>query len=258
MVVLPRRRAALRRLRRLRAAGQGFRGSRSRRSRLVVIVVSEIFGPTVQGEGPALGTRCGFVRLGRCPLACSWCDSAFSWDWSRYDPATELTEMSVDQIVERVETMEVDTIVLTGGEPLLQKGKLEPLVLAFRQRGWKTHVETAGTLSWQTDLVDRWVVSPKLANSGMEAQRRLKFDVLAEFAAIGAAFKFVVVEPSELDEVATIVDRVGAADVWIMPEGTTVEAIAARTAALADAVVARGWNLTTRLHVLAWGDERGR
>jgi organic radical activating enzyme len=113
-----------------------------------VIVVNEIFGPTFQGEGPALGTRCGFVRLGRCNLACEWCDSRFSWDWSRYDPATELHEMSVEDIVAALEPMQVDTIVLTGGEPLLQRSHLEALVRAFRDRGWRTHVETAGTLGW--------------------------------------------------------------------------------------------------------------
>lgn len=223
-----------------------------------MIVVSEIFGPTVQGEGPAIGTRCGFVRLGRCNQACSWCDSKFSWDWSQYDPAQELTELSVEQVVERVAALHVDTVVLTGGEPLLQRSHLEPLVLEFRARGWKTHVETAGTLSWDTDLVDQWVVSPKLANSGMDEERRLKLDVLRGFAGKGAAFKFVVVSPDELDEVASIVDQIGATNVWIMPEGTDPQTIVTRTAELADAVVARGWNLTTRLHILAWGDERAR
>lgn len=223
-----------------------------------MIVVNEIFGPTVQGEGPALGTRCGFVRLGRCNQACAWCDTPWSWDWSRFDPAKELSEMSVDQIVARVAAMHVDTVVLTGGEPLLQRSHLEPLVRAFRTRGWKSHVETAGTLAWDTELIDQWVVSPKLANSGMDEDRRLKFDVLRGFADKGAAFKFVVAQPSELDEVAAIVERIGTTNVWVMPEGTAPEVIARRTRELADAVVARGWNLTTRLHILAWGDERGR
>jgi 7-carboxy-7-deazaguanine synthase len=223
-----------------------------------VITVNEIFGPTFQGEGPALGTRCGFVRLGRCNLACSFCDSRHSWDWSQYDPATELREMSVDDIVGALAPMDVDTIVLTGGEPLLQRSKLDDLVGAFRQRAWKTHVETAGTLWWDTDLVDQWVVSPKLANSGMDEDRRLKYEVLRGFAAKGAAFKFVVVEPADLDEVATVVDRIGTTNVWVMPEGTDAATITRRTAELSDAVIARGWNLTTRLHILAWGDERGR
>lgn len=226
------------------------------------LVISEIFGPTVQGEGPDIGKRCAFVRLGRCNLSCQWCDTPYSWDWSRFDPSTELSEHSVNAIVARVATMAVDTVVLTGGEPLLQQRRLVPLIHAFRRLKWKTHVETAGTMAWDADpkLVDRWVVSPKLANSGMSARRRLRYDVLGRFADAGASFKFVVVEASDLDEVEHIVGRVGIAPaaVWIMPEGIKPRAVAERTAKIADDVIAHGWNLTTRLHVLAWGDTRGK
>ena len=84
-------------------------------------------------------------------------------------------------------------------------------------------------------------------------------DALAGLMATGKAiFKFVVAEPAELDEVASIVDRFSLEPVWIMPEGTDAETVTARMRVLADPVSARGWNLTTRLHVLVWGDERGR
>jgi 7-cyano-7-deazaguanosine (preQ0) biosynthesis protein QueE len=222
------------------------------------VIISEIFGPTVQGEGPALGKRCGFVRLGRCNLACEFCDTAYSWDWSRYDAAEQLSEMSVDEVRERVASMEVDTVVFTGGEPLLQQRELVTLFGALGD--CNVHVETAGTLAWDDDydLVDQWVVSPKLANSGMPEARRLKFDVLEQFAKAKASFKFVVTSVEDLDEIAAIVERVGIANthVWVMPEGTAADVIVERTAALADAVVARRWNLTTRLHVLAWGNQR--
>jgi hypothetical protein len=29
-----------------------------------ILLVSEIFGPTFQGEGPSIGRRCSFLRLG--------------------------------------------------------------------------------------------------------------------------------------------------------------------------------------------------
>ncbi len=225
------------------------------------LVISEIFGPTFQGEGPDLGLRCGFVRLGRCSLACSWCDTPYSWDWSRHDPAQELREMSVDEIVARIEEMGVHSVVVTGGEPLLQQRRLVDLFAALHDLQYMTHIETAGTIAWEgRPSPKRWVVSPKLANSGMDEERRLRVDVLRDFASRFATFKFVVVETSDLDEIADIADRaaIPASSIWAMPEGTSPETIVTRTAALADAVLARGWNLTTRLHVLAWGDQRGR
>jgi 7-cyano-7-deazaguanosine (preQ0) biosynthesis protein QueE len=226
------------------------------------LVISEIFGPTVQGEGPAIGRRCGFVRLGRCNLACTWCDTPYSWDWTRHDPAVELTERSPSSVFEELVAMDVDMVVVTGGEPLLQWRRLPPLLRACRARGWEVHVETAGTLPWvgQGDLVTQWVVSPKLANSGMSIDRRYRPDVLAGFAAAGAAFKFVVTGPADLEEIATIAAEVQIPDraIWVMAEGVDRDKVVRRTAALADAVIMRGWNLTTRLHVLAWGAQRGR
>jgi organic radical activating enzyme len=47
-------------------------------------------------------------------------------------------------------------------------------------------------------------------------------------------------------------------DVWVMPEGADAPTLVARAQRLADAVVARGWHLTPRLHILLWGDQRGR
>src|SRR5687768_9454687 len=96
------------------------------------LVVSEVFGPTWQGEGPSLGRRAGFVRLGRCNLACSWCDTPYTWDWDRFDPAVELTRMSVDAIADRIASMEVPLVVITGGEPLLQQSHLAPLLRRLR------------------------------------------------------------------------------------------------------------------------------
>ncbi len=39
------------------------------------IRVSEIFGPTIQGEGVLIGLPTVFVRSGGCDYRCSWCDS---------------------------------------------------------------------------------------------------------------------------------------------------------------------------------------
>jgi hypothetical protein len=66
-------------------------------------------------------------------------------------------------------------------------------------------------------------------------------------------FKFVVTDTADLDEIAEL----GVAPVWVMAEGTDAATLIARMQALAPAVLARGWGLTPRLHVLLWGNRRG-
>jgi organic radical activating enzyme len=225
------------------------------------LVVSEVFGPTWQGEGPSLGRRAGFVRLGRCNLACTFCDTPYTWRWTDHDPAVELRTATVDDIVTELLVMDVPLVVVTGGEPLLQQSHLPPLLRPLRQRRIDVEIETAGTLTPTDELIDlvtRFNVSPKLANSGNDLDRRLKPDVLAAFEATGrAAFKFVAIDGQDLEEVQEVVDAAGLTDVWVMPEGTDAETIVARGRALIEPVQDRGWNLTTRLHVLLWGDRRG-
>lgn len=207
-----------------------------------------------------LTTSSGFFFAGG--LLVEQCDTPFTWNWDEYDPATELSERAVDEIVEEVAAMGVDRVVITGGEPLLQQRRLLPFLEIAAERGWTIEVETNGTLAPSDDtvrLVTRFNVSPKLANSGVAPEKAIVPGALAALLATGkAAFKFVAADPADLDEVQAIVDAHHLDPVWIMPEGVTPDVVLAGGRALADATTARGWHLTTRLHVLLWGDERGR
>jgi 7-carboxy-7-deazaguanine synthase len=224
---------------------------------MTALTVNEVFGPTIQGEGPSAGHRAGFVRLGRCNLECRWCDESQTWDWSRFDPDVELQKRPSDDVLKDLDAMDVDLVVITGGEPLLQQRALGALVEGCHQRGWRTEVETNGTIA-PVLPVTQWNVSPKLANAGMTNERCYRPDVLRAFEATGrAVFKFVVTDPAELDEVEAIVEECGLTDVWIMPEGTDASVITAGMARLAGDVIDRGWHLTPRLHILIWGDRRG-
>lgn len=225
------------------------------------LVVSEVFGPTFQGEGPSLGRRAGFVRLGRCNLNCSWCDTPYTWDWSRHDPATELRRESVANVVDQLDVMAPELVVVTGGEPLLQQLRLVPLLEACAAKGWPVEVETNGTIAPDDrlrPLVRQWNVSPKLVNSGIPLDKRIRADALAALRSTGAAvFKFVVTKAADLDEVADLVDDHDLTPVWIMPEGTNPNTLLERTRQIAGPTLDRGWNLSPRLHVLLWANERG-
>jgi organic radical activating enzyme len=231
------------------------------------LVVNEIFGPTVQGEGRSLGRRCAFLRLGGCNLSCSWCDTPYTWDWTgagdsgvAYDPREELHRRPVLEVAEELLAFGVDLIVISGGEPLGQQNRLVPLVELLTARGLEIEIETNGTHAADPALVAakvRFNVSPKLAHSGDPVHRRIVPDALKSLAATdGTTFKFVCRDTGDLDEVAGLVEEFGLDQVWIMPKGQTGAEVGRHMAELADAVIARGWNLTTRLHTLLWGDTR--
>jgi len=223
----------------------------------------EIFA-SIQGEGASLGMPSVFVRLSLCNLHCTWCDTKYTWDWARYDPAAEITRAAVEDIANRVEGMGIRNVVITGGEPLLQQRELAPLAAALKATGHRIEVETNGTVVPElplAGLVDQWNVSPKLANSENAPAARDVGAALSWFAARPSAyFKFVITEPSDLPEVDGLAKRytLSADHILLMPEGRDAVTLTERSAWLVELCLEHGYRFTTRLHVLLWGDKRGR
>lgn len=227
------------------------------------LLVSEVFGPTIQGEGPSAGRAAAFVRLGMCNLKCTWCDSGYTWDSVRHDLSSELTLLQTAEVFELVVAMKPKLVVVTGGEPALQARELAVLTARLRSAGREVHLETNGTveLGPLADNLDFVVVSPKLSNSGQSEHQRLRKAVLAQMAKRDdVAFKFVVQEPRDLAEVEMIVAAVGirSDQVWIMPEARTREKLVRGLSELAGPVAERGWALSGRMQTLLWGEVRGR
>jgi 7-cyano-7-deazaguanosine (preQ0) biosynthesis protein QueE len=234
----------------------------------------EIFA-SIQGEGVSCGTPSVFVRLALCNLRCTWCDTAYTWDWRRYDQAQETMALAGTEVVERVlalagsamtnaggERRIVTNVVFTGGEPLVQQGELAPLVAALRAAGMRIEVETNATIVPDAALaVDQWNVSPKLANSGNDASARLVDPALAWFAAVPHAyFKFVVVHAEDISEVKALVARLGLPPqrVLLMPEAVDAPTLLERSRWVVEQCCATGYRVGPRLHVALWGAARGR
>ncbi len=230
--------------------------------------VSEIFGPTIQGEGPSTGRRAGFVRLGRCDLACRWCDTAYTWDWSgrngvRYDPVQELHDMGPDKVAEAVADMGVSLVVVTGGEPFVQLDELTDLASGLASEGYEVEVETNGRHAPPARLVlavTTFNVSPKLPNSGQELSVTIRQEALRAFLATEKAyFKFVCCDAADVELTAGICGNLGipASRVWVMPEGRSRVAVQGHLQAVAGPAIAKGFNISARLHVDIWGGRRG-
>jgi 7-carboxy-7-deazaguanine synthase len=229
------------------------------------LLVAEVFGDqpaTFQGEGPSAGTPAVFIRLSRCNLTCTWCDTPYTWDWQRFDPHEQARWQAVEELTAWALEVPATLVVITGGEPLLQQRRLVPLVERLLASGRRVEVETNGTVAPHHALLAEGItfnVSPKLANSGVAEGQRIVPKALEAFVASGrAVFKFVARAVEELDEISVVADRFGLSPIYVMPEGTTVEELVSTTRALAEAVPARGWNLTQRLHIMAFGNVRGR
>ncbi|WP_309030778.1 7-carboxy-7-deazaguanine synthase QueE [Streptomyces alfalfae] len=230
------------------------------------LVIAEVFGPTVQGEGPSTGRRASFIRLGACNLHCTWCDTPYTWDARRFDLRAELTRTPVDEIASRALAGDPGIVVITGGEPLLHQHRpgWAALLEALNDAGVEVEVETNGTLAPTTETagrVARFNVSPKLAHSGDLERDRIKPRALKALVETGRAiFKFVCATADDVDEVRHLADTHGlpARTVWVMPEGTDTAALDEHLAVITDPAIAAGFNLTTRLHVHVWGNERAR
>ena len=231
--------------------------------------VAETFS-SLQGEGPSSGRPAAFIRLSGCHLSCSWCDTAYTWDETRFDLSAERHVSSVEDLVHWFDVQQVGLVVITGGEPLLQQDAVIAFLLdlAATVGDCRVEVETSGTIVPRAELVDlvsAFNVSPKLAHSGMPERRRIRPDVLRGLEGTGkAVWKFVAVDLGDLEEIDRVLALVSTDGraleerVWIMPEGTDPGTILTRLREFAGAVMGRGWNLAPRLHVLLWGDDRGR
>lgn len=229
------------------------------------LLISEIFGPTIQGEGKSIGQTASFIRLGGCNLHCVWCDTPYTWDAARYDLREELTKIDIREIASKITSEGL--VVISGGEPLLQPDGLIELIGILVAEGHRIEIETNGTqppligLGRSVSPYVDYNVSPKLAHAGDSRADRINSN-LQKFVMIQSAiFKFVVQNQIQLEEVEEIarVYEIDKTRVWIMPEGTDQEThkrIADET--LTTVIKRFGWNWTPRLHINYWGDVRGK
>ena len=96
--------------------------------------VNEIF-LSIQGESTWAGLPCVFVRLTGCNLRCTWCDTAYAF--------YEGHQMSVADVVAKVDSLGCGLVEITGGEPLLQPG-VHPLIATLLERSYEVMIETSG------------------------------------------------------------------------------------------------------------------
>jgi len=197
--------------------------------------------------------------MGGCNLSCTWCDSAFTWDSSRYDLSRELTYWPVVEVASQALACRPGVVVISGGEPLLQQSSGAWTMLLDALAGNEIGVETNGTIAPTDGTLTRvsWVtVSPKLAHSGDPAWARINSDVLVRWGELAVDhdidFSFVVRDISDVATIGSLVTVHGLppSRVWVTPEGTTAMIVLSRLREVADATLTAGFNVSARLNAL--------
>ena len=230
----------------------------------------EIFA-SLQGEGPSAGMPVAFLRTSRCNLACTWCDTAYTWrfegddrphrDGVAFDRAANQVKLSPAEAAERVAATGQSRLVITGGEPLMQGGALADMLEHLPNID--IEVETNGTTKAPPRLdfrVDQYNVSPKLAHSGNTSELALIPERLDAYAVDERAFfKFVIAQPEDVGEVLELQRRyiIPAKRIFLMAEGTTSAALREKQSWLSPLCLEHGFRMSDRMHIHLYGDTRG-
>jgi 7-carboxy-7-deazaguanine synthase len=222
--------------------------------------IAEVF-TSLQGEGALLGTPSFFIRTSGCNLRCSWCDTAYtSW-------APEGERRPVGDLLEAARLSGLKHVVVTGGEPLLQR-EIGALTRALSEAGFHITVETAGTVAprFYCDLLS---ISPKTANSDPVGRwsgrhRRLRADLASPRDLLGRfpdhQLKFVVRDGNDIPDILRILSELGPVEPWrvlLMAEGRSAKEVAERAPTVAGLCGEHGFRYTPRLHLDLFGGGRG-
>jgi 7-carboxy-7-deazaguanine synthase len=138
------------------------------------LIINEIF-LSVQGESTWAGLPCVFVRLSRCNLRCSWCDTAYAFNEGKDMPLTTILQ-EVGRLAKpfaaRAASVRLPLVELTGGEPLFQPNSL-PLLRLLCDAGYCVLLETSGALDIApVDSRVKRIMDLKCPASGESARNR--------------------------------------------------------------------------------------
>jgi 7-carboxy-7-deazaguanine synthase len=245
---------------------------------------------TIQGEGILSGVPSLFVRMASCNLRCIWelpdgtlsrCDTPDA----SFEVKT-IQQLSVDTVFELIKQNlgNLRHLVITGGEPLLQKKPLAALAQRLKQElNLHLTMETNGTL-FDADLaqyIDLFSVSPKLTNAtpnakkmealglkmngpaDFHAEKRYNLKALQSFIDFSRTnhkaiqLKFVVARATDEQEIVQqyLQRLIGwqPDDIMLMPLGANLEELKQTANLVVEMAIRNGWRYTSRIHIDLFG-----
>lgn len=218
---------------------------------------------SIQGEGINTGKPAIFLRLGLCNLACTWCDTKYTWDWEQYDVKEQIMEMPLKEVEQEISGHHCSYLVITGGEPMIQQRELIPLLECLKNQESYIEIETNATILPEPEvvkLIDHWSLSPKLRNSGNPPSLREVPECYQFFGDLPSThFKYVIRDEDDLIEVQGIAQKYNlpAERIILMPEAKDEETLVERSRWLAEVCKNQEYLFSTRLQIMLWGNKRG-
>jgi organic radical activating enzyme len=245
---------------------------------------------SMQGEGYSSGVPAYFIRLKACNLMCGgvdgslvksgeaswWCDTEYVWKKGLEKPFQYLVDRwNEDNILDWVKYGRVH-LIWTGGEPTIPKN--QRAIVEFMNWFEMNHftdeddhidrvfneIETNGTVYIEDGLmhhIDQINCSPKLSNSGMSSDRRIRLDAIDRIREHpNHWFKFVVstedcIKEIERDWINGM--NICPCNIIIMPGLDKQKDFHERTKFCLEMGKKLGWRALTRLHVSAWDQTTG-
>lgn len=213
--------------------------------------VVEIF-ESINGEGRRVGQLAIFIRLQKCNLNCSYCDTR----WANGDGAP-YTLMSEDEIYDRILKSGIKNITLTGGEPLLHKDVEILLEKIGENPNLSLEIETNGSIELEkfSKLKNPplFTMDYKLPSSKMENKMCLdNFKYLTSKDTV----KFVVGTIEDLKKAKEIIERyslIGKCAVYFSPVFNSIDPIEIVKFMKENRL--NGVNLQLQIHKFIWDPE---
>jgi len=216
------------------------------RRRKTTLKISEIFH-SLQGESSRVGLPTVFVRLTGCPLRCTWCDTGYAFAGG--------SNMRITEVLDQVAQYGCNTVCVTGGEPLAQKGCLD-LLSTLCDAGYSVSLETSGALDLSgVDPRVARIMDLKAPDSGETGKNR--WQNLAQLT-IRDEIKFVLASEADYQWAKTVVSERkldAICQVLFSPVAGQLDPVQLADWILRDRLPVR---FQLQLHKLLWGAERGR
>lgn len=250
-----------------------------------MLSVNEVFGPTIQGEGPYTGRPCFFLRLHHCPVQCPGCDTHYTWDGSEVGERLDLNTLT--RWVEGWASQCKAGLVLSGGEPLLhwRNKEFTAWLAEHRPKFHWTALETSGYCGVRMNEVDvvqaasflsqfdEVALSPKVTPCLHGKQTddellanvteiiRLRTGLVGRVAKTGLHLKFVVKTREDVEKVRAVDTLYGwshrGIPIYLMPYGIEREEVVSLMDNVLRWAALYGYFTTPRVHALLWGKKRG-